>query len=120
MVDFQPLGGCLTNYPERVILTMEKRRPHYDLKAIIAQMMCVENMNLTLSAQRGIRAAGMTRDEALEVIRDLSAANFYKSMTTHQNHRIWQDVYHAKWREKFLYVKFQQAGEYFVISFKEI
>jgi motility quorum-sensing regulator/GCU-specific mRNA interferase toxin len=99
---------------------MEKRRPHYDLKTILAQMVCVENMNLTMSAQHGIRGAGMTRKDALEVIRQLSSANFYKSMTTHQSHRVWQDVYHAKWREKMLYVKFQQAGEYFVVSFKEL
>lgn len=99
---------------------MEKRRPHYDLKAILAQMICVENMNLTMSAQQGIRAAGMTRNEALEVINQLSATNFYKSMTTHQGHRVWQDVYHARWREKLFYVKFQQAGEYFVVSFKEL
>lgn len=99
---------------------MEKRRPHYDLKAILAQMICVENMNLTMSAQQGIRVAGMTRKEALEVINQLSATNFYKSMTTLQSHRVWQDVYHAKWREKLLYVKFQQEGEYFVVSFKEL
>ena len=99
---------------------MEKRRPHYDLKAILTQMICVENMNLTMSAQQGIRVAGMTRNEALEVLHQLSVTNFYKSMTTHQSHRVWQDVYHAKWREKLLYVKFQQAGEYFVVSFKEL
>lgn len=99
---------------------MEKRRPHYDLKTILAQMICVEDMNLTLSAQMGIRVAGMTQSEALVVINRLSISDFYKSMTTHQSNRIWQDVYHAKWREKLLYVKFQQAGEYFVISFKEL
>jgi motility quorum-sensing regulator/GCU-specific mRNA interferase toxin len=99
---------------------MEKRRPHYDLKAILAQMICVESLNLTMSAQQGIRAAGMTQDEALEVINQLSGTNFYKSMTTHKSQRIWQDVYRAKWREKLLYVKFQQAGEYFVVSFKEL
>ena len=99
---------------------MEKRRPHYDLKQILAQMICVEDMNLTLSAQQGIRVAGMARSEALVVINQLSVTDFYKSMTTHHIHRIWQDVYHAKWREKLLYVKFQQAGEYFVISFKEL
>jgi motility quorum-sensing regulator/GCU-specific mRNA interferase toxin len=99
---------------------MEKRRPHYDLKAILAQMICVESMNLTMSAQQGIRVAGMTRNEALEMIHQLSVTNFYKSMTTHLSNRVWQDVYHAKWREKLLYVKFQQAGEYFVVSFKEL
>lgn len=75
---------------------------------------------MTISAQQGIRIAGMTQNEALEVINQLSVTDFYKSMTTHQSHRIWQDVYHAKWREKMLYVKFQQAGEYFVVSFKEL
>ena len=99
---------------------MEKRRPHYDLKDILAQMISTEDMNLTLSAQQGIRAAGMTKNEALEVIRQISVTDFYKSMTTHQSNQVWQDVYHATWREKMLYVKFQQAGEYFVISFKEL
>ena len=83
-------------------------------------MTCVENMNLTMSAQQGIRVAGMTRNEAFAVINQLSVTNFYKSMTTHKSHRVWQDVYHAKCREIMLYVKFQQAGEYFVVSFKEL
>ena len=99
---------------------MEKRRPHYNLALILAQMKSVEDMNLTLSAEQGIRIAGMTRSEALEVIRQLNGANFYKSMTTYQSHKVWQDVYHAKWREKMLYVKFQQTDEYFIISFKEL
>ncbi|MEI6215564.1 MAG: type II toxin-antitoxin system MqsR family toxin [Desulfuromonadales bacterium] len=99
---------------------MDKRRPHYNLKEIHAQMVSVEEMNLTLSAKQGIRVAGMTQNEALEVIHQLSGTDFYKSMTTHQSNRVWQDVYHAKWREKLLYVKFQQAGEYFVVSFKEL
>jgi len=99
---------------------VEKRRPHYNLILILNQMKSVKDMNLTVSATQGIRVAGMTRSEALEVVRQLSGANFYKSMTTHQNHKIWQDVYHAKWQEKMLYVKFQQAGEYFIVSFKEL
>ncbi len=101
-------------------ITMEKRNPHYPLAAIQAQMTGVEELNFTLSAQIGIRKAGMTRQDALEVVRGLTRANFYKSMTTHKDHRVWQDVYHAEWREKGLYVKFQQAGEYFVVSFKEL
>lgn len=98
---------------------MEKRRPHYDLKAIIAQMVDVEAMNLTLTAVEGIRRAGMIKLEALEVVQSLSNSDFYKSMTTHKSHKVWQDVYHAEWRGKPLYVKFQEAGEYFVVSFKE-
>ena len=80
----------------------------------------VEAMNLTKTAQDGIRLAGMVMADALEVVRGLSRADFYKSMTTQRDHRVWQDVYHAEWRSKPLYVKFQRAGEYFVVSFKEL
>jgi len=99
---------------------VEKRTPHYLLLAIQKQMNSVAEMNLTFSAQLDIRAAGMVMADALDVVKDLSRSDFYKSMTTHANHRVWQDVYHATWREKSLYVKFQQAEEYFVVSFKEL
>ena len=98
---------------------MEKQKPHYLLKAIQAQMSAPEAMNLTLSALAGIRAAGMAQADALAVVHCLTAADFYKSMTTNADHRVWQDVYHAEWQGVALYIKFQQAGEYFVISFKE-
>lgn len=99
---------------------MEKRTPHYLLGAIQEQMTSVADMNLTFTAQDGIRAAGMAKTDALDVVRGLSRTEFYKSMTTTKDHRVWQDVYHAEWRGKPLYVKFQQAGEYFVVSFKEL
>ena len=99
---------------------MEKRSPHYRLSTIQKQMSSVEMMNLTLSAQNGIRMAGMDKESALEVVQGLARTDFYKSMTTNKDHRIWQDVYHAAWHGKPLYVKFQQAGEYFVVSFKEL
>lgn len=99
---------------------MEKRTPHYPLSGIQAQMISIEEMNLTLSSRTGIRLAGMTANDALCVVRGLTGANFYKSMTTHADHRVWQDVYHAQWAGKALYVKFQQAGEYFIVSFKEL
>jgi motility quorum-sensing regulator/GCU-specific mRNA interferase toxin len=98
---------------------MEKHKPHYLLKAIQAQMTSPEAMNLTLSALVGIRATGMAQQDALAVVQGLTAVDFHKSMTTNMDHRIWQDVYHAEWLGVALYIKFQQAGEYFVISFKE-
>ena len=99
---------------------MEKRSPHYPLSAIQEQMISVEAMNLTQSSVCNIWSAGMAKDDALEVVRGLSRTDFYKSMTTNKDHRIWQDVYHAEWRGKALYVKFQQADEYLVVSFKEL
>lgn len=99
---------------------MEKRSAHYPLASIQEQMKNIGAMNLTLVAQDGIRAAGMGKADALDVVRALTRAEFYKSMTTTKDHRVWQDVYHADWRGKPLYVKFQQAGEYFIVSFKEL
>jgi motility quorum-sensing regulator/GCU-specific mRNA interferase toxin len=98
---------------------MEKRKPHYSLASIQAQMVSAESMNLTASARTGIRSAGMVSADALAVVRCLERADFYKSMTTHFDHTVWQDVYHANWNGKALYIKFQQAGDYFVVSFKE-
>ena len=99
---------------------MEQQAPHYSLVVIQAQMQSVPSMNLTLSARGGIRAAGMSQVDALALVQSLKRNNFYKSMTTLADYKVWQDVYHGKWNGLRLYVKFQQAGEYFVISFKEL
>ncbi len=98
---------------------MEKRIPHYLLSEIHAQMLTEQDMNLTATALAGIRAVGMSQADALSVIKKLARKNFYKSMTTHGDNRIWQDVYHSNWKGIDLYIKFQRHEEYFVISFKE-
>lgn len=62
----------------------------------------------------------MAQADTLAVVRGLTHKNFCKSMTTHADHRAWQDVYHGQWNGAALYIKFQQAGKYFVVSFKEL
>lgn len=99
---------------------MEKSLPHYSLADILAQMQSAADMNLTVSARTGIRAAGMSQADALAVVQTLTRKHFYKCMTTHADHRVWQDVYHGQWSGVSLYIKFQRAGEYFVVSFKEL
>lgn len=98
---------------------MEKSNPHYVLREIQAQMLTVDSMNLTMSARSGIRDAGMTQAQALAVVASLKRTNFYKSMTTFANNKVWQDVYFGRHSDIELYVKFQRADDYFVISFKE-
>ena len=83
-------------------------------------MKTVQDMNLTASARIGIRAVGMAQADALAVVQGLSHKDFYKSMSTHADYRVWQDVYHGQWKSAALYIKFQRAGEYFVVSFKEL
>jgi motility quorum-sensing regulator/GCU-specific mRNA interferase toxin len=92
----------------------------YKLAAIQDQMTSIASMNLTYSAKQGVLAAGMTVAEALEVIRALRPEDIFKTMPCDANWNVWQDVYHASWNHKPLYVKFQQADRYFVISFKDL
>jgi len=54
------------------------------------------------------------------VIASLSRRNFYKSMTTYADNRVWQDVYHAATpAKKDAYVKITLRDEAPVIQFKE-
>jgi motility quorum-sensing regulator/GCU-specific mRNA interferase toxin len=51
----------------------------------------------------------------------LTTANFYKSMTTHADHRIWQDVYHAKTTSgDEVYLKLTVIDDVLIVSFKEL
>lgn len=42
-------------------------------------------------------------------------------MTSYQNHRLWQDVYHVPFRGFLLYIKFMQGTitAFALLSFKE-
>jgi motility quorum-sensing regulator / GCU-specific mRNA interferase toxin len=55
------------------------------------------------------------------VIASLTNANFYKSMTTHADHRIWQDVYHAETSGgDQIYLKLTVIDDVLIVSFKEL
>lgn len=55
------------------------------------------------------------------VVMSLSSSQFYKSMTTHADHRIWQDVYHAytAGRDR-VYLKLTVIDDVLIVSFKEL
>ena len=55
------------------------------------------------------------------VVMTLTSADFYKSMTTHADHRIWQDVYHAKTSKRAdVYLKLTVIDDVLIVSFKEL
>lgn len=98
----------------------EKRRPHYALAAIQALVAERGVAAFTRSALDGGRAMGLTSAEMLDVVAALTMSNFYKSMTTHQDHRVWQDVYHAPTPvDVEAYIKITLREGALVISFKE-
>ena len=55
-----------------------------------------------------------------EIIMTLTPTNFYKSMTTHADHRIWQDVYHARIADNEVYLKLTVIDDVLIVSFKEL
>ncbi len=99
---------------------MEKRTPHYDLGRVKADVARLGAAAFTKTALDGGRAMGLTSAEMLAVITSLTRRDFYKSMTTFVDHRVWQDVYHAATPvRKEAYIKITVRDAAPVIQFKE-
>lgn len=47
-------------------------------------------------------------------------ADFYKTMTTHADHRIWQDVYRPNTSAGDVYLKLTVIDDVVIVSFKEL
>lgn len=75
---------------------MEKKKPNYLLSDLLAIVATYGVDAFTETALHGAWDLGLTSDAAVAVVLGLRQANFYKSMTTHADHRIWQDVYHVE------------------------
>jgi motility quorum-sensing regulator/GCU-specific mRNA interferase toxin len=56
----------------------------------------------------------------LAVISALQASDFYKSMTTHADRTIWQDVYRTSSPLGEVYLKLTVVDDLLVVSFKEL
>ena len=99
---------------------MEKRTPHYELVRIQELVRRLGAAAFTKTALDGGREMGLTTAEMLAVIASLSRRNFYKSMTTYADYRVWQDVYHADTPvNKQAYIKITLRDLAPVIQFKE-
>jgi motility quorum-sensing regulator/GCU-specific mRNA interferase toxin len=99
---------------------MEKRVRTYDLNAIKAAFALSKQLRITSTALKNARSMGFSQEDIVAAIQQLKRKDFVKSMTTHIDHRIWQDVYNTEFNGYSLYVKFQvdEAG-CFIVSFKE-
>ena len=99
----------------------EKRKPTYDLEAFKASFSTIEKLALTGTALKGAAAIGFGRLEIVNTIQKMQRTHFYKSMTSHTDARLWQDVYHVPSDAGVLYVKFSADAitEFLLLSFKE-
>ena len=46
-------------------------------------------------------------------------SDFHKSMTTHADHKIWQDVYRPSTQLGEIYLKLTVVNDVLIVSFKE-
>lgn len=100
---------------------MKKRTPHCKL-AIVKKLIEANQVTATGSATAGARAVGIkTLQGMCDVVLSLTTADFYKSMTTHADNRVWQDVYHGATADGIaLYVKLTVMDDVLIVSFKEL
>jgi motility quorum-sensing regulator/GCU-specific mRNA interferase toxin len=99
---------------------MDKRTPHYDIERVQDDIIRLGVAAFTKTALDGGRNMGLTTFEMLSIIGKLSRRDFYKSMTTFADHRVWQDVYIAPTpARKDAYIKITMRDAALVIQFKE-
>ena len=100
---------------------MEKGTPHCKL-SVVKALIEAGKVNATASAFNGARELGINDLAGMcAVIISLTSTDFYKSMTTYADHRIWQDVYHAKTASRAdVYVKLTVIDDVVIVSFKEL
>ena len=98
---------------------MEKRTPHCKLTVVQA---LVEDgkVRTTHAARAGANELGLALFEMLDVVMALTPADFYKSMTTHADHTVWQDVYRPNTQVGDMYLKLTVIDDVLIISFKEL
>jgi len=99
----------------------EKRKPTYDLEAFKTAFNSIDTLALTGTALRSSAAIGFGREEIVATIQTMQHGQFYKSMTSYADKRVWQDVYHVPSPVGVLYVKFTAdvITEFLLLSFKE-
>lgn len=98
---------------------MGKRTPHCKL-TVAKALVDAGRVRTTYAAQVGASALGLTFSGMLDVVMALTPADFYKSMTTHADHTVWQDVYRPSTRVGDVYLKLTIIDDVLIVSFKEL
>jgi motility quorum-sensing regulator / GCU-specific mRNA interferase toxin len=98
---------------------MEKRSAHCPLSVVKASVEA-GRVRATFSALAGGAALGVRLRRDREVVLALTPKDFYTSMTTHADHRVWQDVYRPSTAAGEVYLKLTVIGDVLIVSFKEL
>ncbi|NWL80505.1 mRNA interferase MqsR [Pseudomonas taiwanensis] len=98
---------------------MEKRTPHCKL-SVVRALVEAGKVRATMSALAGGASLGFDFEGIVRVVRALAPADFYKSMSTHADHKIWQDVYRTDTKAGEVYLKLTVIDDVLIVSFKEL
>jgi len=98
---------------------MEKSTPHCKLSKVKA-LIKAGKVRSTGSALAGGAALGLDFEGIVGVVMALAPSDFYKSMTSHADHRIWQDVYRPTTLVGEVYLKLTVIDDVLIVSFKEL
>jgi motility quorum-sensing regulator/GCU-specific mRNA interferase toxin len=98
---------------------VEKRTPHCQL-SIVKALIQEGKVRSTFSALTGGAALGFDFQGIVAVVFALTPKDFYKSMTTYADHKVWQDVYRPTTKAGEAYVKLTVIEDVLIVSFKEL
>ena len=98
---------------------MKKSTPHCKLSKVKA-LIEAGKVRSTGSALAGGAALGLDFEGIVGVVMALTPKDFYKSMTTYADHRIWQDVYRPATPVGEVYLKLTVIDDVLIVSFKEL
>jgi len=98
---------------------MEKKTPHCKL-TVVKALVQEGKLRTTTSAVAGAAAMDCGHAGIVEVIMRLTTDDFHKSMTTHADHTVWQDVYKPSTPFGDVYLKLTVIDDVLVVSFKEL
>lgn len=98
---------------------MEKSTPHCKL-TVVKRLIAAGKVRMTFSAVIGGQRLGVSEAQIVQTVSDLLPSDFYKSMTTHNDHTIWQDVYRPVSVSGSVYLKITVIDDVLIVSFKEL
>ncbi|ODS96700.1 MAG: mRNA interferase MqsR [Lautropia sp. SCN 69-89] len=98
---------------------MEKRTPHCKL-SVVKALVAAGKVRTTFTALTGGAALGLDFQGMVGVVMALTTQDFYKSMTTRADYRVWQDVYRPMTQVGEVYLKLTVIDDVLIVSFKEL
>jgi motility quorum-sensing regulator/GCU-specific mRNA interferase toxin len=98
---------------------MEKRTPHSPL-SVVRTLIQFRKVRSTYTALAGGAAMGFDFEGMIAVLLALTPKDFYKSMTTYSDDKIWQDVYRPTTKYGDVYLKLTAIDDVLIVSFKEL